>query len=201
MIYVLSIDIGIQHLGLSMTCLEDDYRFIEIMWVDMIDITVFRHKEVKMDDCCLHHTKTYADWINHVIQENKPLFEGSDVILIERQPPNGFNAIEQLLFNTYRDKSILIHPKKIHTFLGISSFDYDKRKELSIITSKKYLSDDLKNYVETLERSHDIADSICMMLYWKNKKNTEWKYKQHQEFCAIEFKDVFEKLESFRFKR
>ena len=201
MINILSIDIGIHHLGLSMSSLNDDYTFSEIQWTDMIDITVFKHKNVCMDECKLQHSKTYTDWINHVIQENNFFFEKADIVLIERQPPNGFNAIEQLLFSAFREKSYLIHPRNVHSFLGIGSFDYEQRKVYSIKTCSKYLNDEMKDHIQNMERSHDIADSICRMLYWSAKKNKEWKYKQRKDLCENEYKDIFKKLDSYRYIR
>jgi len=55
--------------------------------------------------------------------------------------------------------------------------------------------------METKERSHDISDSICMMLYWKEKKHKEWKYNEYKKNIAIEYKDIFENLDKFRYKK
>jgi hypothetical protein len=198
---VLSIDIGIHHLGISVSCLNLDYTFREIIHVDNIDITEYTHKKVSAKDCTLYHTKTFCDWIDHVIQENRSIFEDADVILIERQPPFGFVAVEQLLFKMYRHKTYLIHPRNVHTYLNIGFYDYETRKVYCDKICRRFLTETLTEQLKTYDRSHDIADSICMMLYWRSKKETEYRREQHRKICDKKFKDVFEKLESFRYVR
>jgi hypothetical protein len=198
-IHVLSIDIGIHHLGLSMTTLTTDYSFKEIIWVDVIDITDYKHKHVSREDCKLYHTKTFSDWIDHVHQENQIFFESADVILLERQPPGGINAVEQLLFKMYRNKTHLIHPRNVHSYLNIGHVDYDTRKIYSVKIASRFLPESLLEQTTYYDRSHDIADSICIMLYWRDKKQKEWKREQHILKCSVEYKDVYLKLETFRF--
>lgn len=198
-IHVLSIDIGMYHLGLSMTTLMSDYTFKEIIWVDLIDITEYKHKYVSREECKLYHTKTFSDWIDHVQQENKIFFESADFILIERQPPGGINAIEQLLFKMYRNKTHLIHPRNVHKYLNIGHLDYDQRKIYSTKIASRFLNCHLLEQTTYYERDHDISDSICIMLYWRDKKHKEWKRQQHFLKCNVEYKDVYIKLETFRY--
>jgi hypothetical protein len=46
-------------------------------------------------------------------------FEMADFILIERQPPMGLTAVEQLIFSRWRDKAILVHPRSMHKYFNI----------------------------------------------------------------------------------
>lgn len=58
---VLSIDIGILHLGISVTLLDKEYNKLEIIWIDLIDITEFTHKYApSRKECSLHRTKTFC---------------------------------------------------------------------------------------------------------------------------------------------
>ncbi len=173
---VLSIDIGIENFGISVTFLNEDYTIQEIGMIDVINIQKFSHNNVCKKTCKLQHTKTFCDWINHVFQENDMVFEKADYILIERQPPSGLVGIEQLIFSKWRDKSILISPNSMHKFFNIGMFDYEQRKiktediaRQSIIKHSKLL-DEFLSY----ERKHDIADSICLLLYWVYNKQQEY---------------------------
>ena len=181
---VLSVDIGIKHLGISVTLLNEDYTIMEIIWIDMIDIQVFAHKDgPSKKECKLNHTKTFCDWINHVFQENITLFERADVILIERQPPMGLVGIEQLIFSRWREKAVLISPNSMHKFFRIGHYDYEQRKEQTEIITRKCLAKD-SSLIEQFgyyHRKHDIADSVCMMIFWIDKKQKEYQDLQRKE--------------------
>lgn len=174
---VLSIDIGIQHLGLSVTLLNDDYSIMEIILIDLIDIQKFVHENGPSKKYCkLGHTKTFCDWLNHVFQENEIIFERADAILIERQPPMGLVGIEQLIFSRWREKSVLISPNSMHKYFHIGHYDYEQRKVQTEKISRNYLdkhSKLLKKF-DTFQRLHDIADSLCMMLFWVHGKQKEY---------------------------
>jgi len=200
MIHVLSIDVGILHFGLSETILHPDYTIKEIRTISLTDITKFNHI---LDKCTLHHTKTIVDWMDHVIQDNQLLFDESTVILIERQPFGPFTAIEQLLFSRFRNKAYLISPRNVHTYLNIGMLDYENRKNYSVKIASRFLTESNLQKMNSYERSHDIADSICMMLYWRNKKEMEYQQKERSKkwlsILDTEGLNVFEKLERFRY--
>ena len=200
---ILSIDVGIIHLGISVSILNEDFTLKEIIWVDNIDITKYKHKKCNVNQCKLYHTKTFYDWIEHTIQENIEHFEGSDMIIIEKQPPQGFVVIEQLIFSKYRNKTTIISPQSVHKYLNFFDLDYEKRKELSVKISDKYLSENLIQKTKTFDRRHDISDSICMMLYFINKKNIEYKKLQRYNSLKrdINVLNAIEKLERFRYNK
>jgi hypothetical protein len=186
---VLSIDIGIKHLGLSVTLLNEDYSIMDIIWLDLIDIQIFTHKDgPSKEDCKLNHTKTFCDWINHVFQENMNLFDKADTILIERQPPMGLVGIEQLIFSRWREKAVLISPNSMHKFFRIGHYDYEQRKVETEKIAQKCLNNcsELVYQFNYYERKHDIADSLCMMLFWINKKQIEYhNFKRKEKFKTI----------------
>jgi len=200
---ITSIDVGVINFGISVSILNEDFTLKEIIWIDNIDITKYKHTKCSNDQCKLYHTKTFSDWIEHTIQENKEYFDDSDMIIIEKQPPQGFVVIEQLIFSKYRKNTSLISPQSVHKFYNFFSLDYEKRKELSVIISDKYLSESLMNRSKNFERRHDIADSICMMLYFINKKQEEYKkskrYNKHNENRDMNGMNAFDKLEKFRY--
>jgi hypothetical protein len=180
---VMSIDIGIIHLGISVTTLDNEYNIIEIIWIDLIDITEFTHKwGPSRKNCTLHHTKTFCDWLNHIFQENLDFFEKSDYILIERQPPSGLVAIEQLIFSRWRDKAILVHPRSMHKYFNIGEYDYEQRKIYTEKIARMHLEDPaLQEQLGFYGRAHDIADSICLMLFWIKTQQDKYNEKKRRE--------------------
>ena len=201
---ILSIDVGVIHLGISLSLLNMDYTLKEIIWVDNIDITDYKHKKCLISECKLYHTKTFSDWIEHVIQENKEYFDDSDIIIIEKQPPLGFVVVEQLIFSKYRYKTTLISPNSVHKYFNFYNLDYDKRKEFSIKIADRFLSEKLIERSKLFDRRHDISDSVCIMLYFINKKQEEYKKiqrKKELEKITIDTKgiNIFQKLETFRY--
>ena len=200
---VLSIDVGVIHFGISFSILNEDYTLKEIIWVDNIDITKYKHTKCPIEKCKLYHTKTFYDWIEHMIQENNEYFESSDMIIIEKQPPQGFVVVEQLIFSKYRNKTSIISPNSVHKHLNFFDLDYEKRKELSVKIGDMYLSSKLIERTKTFDRRHDISDSICMLLYFISKKQIEYKRKKSKEVLTKDLNGmtVFEKLETFRYSK
>lgn len=181
---VLSIDIGIKHLGISVTFLHANYTILETAIIDLIDIQRFEHNNgISKKDCKLGHTKTFCDWINHVFQEHSNIFEKATVILIERQPPTGLVGIEQLIFSKWRDKAILISPTSMHKFFHIGHYDYEQRKTKTIEISQQHLKlhSSLLFKFNEYKRRHDIADSICIMLFWIHNKQEEYSKNERKE--------------------
>lgn len=198
---VLSIDVGILHLGISFSLLNEDYTLYKVETIDLINITKYTHNKCKRDDCKLHHTKTFYDWIEHIIQEYNEYFEYCDIILIEKQPPQGFVVIEQLIFGKYRNKTTLISPQSVHKYFNLFGLDYDMRKEMSVKIADKYLSDELIEKSKKYERRHDISDSICMLMYFISKKQIEYRKKKSYELLSRDLSgmNVIDKLETFRY--
>jgi len=169
--WVLSIDVGVRHLGISVSALDSDYNLLEIIWIDLIDITEFIHNfGTEKKHCKLYHEKTFCDWLEHTFQENQHFFDQADYVLIERQPPMGFVVVEQLIFSKFRDKAILIHPSSMHKYFSMGDLDYDQRKDRVTKIAKMKIQDPiLLEQIDYYDRPHDIADSICIMLFWANK--------------------------------
>ena len=181
---VLSIDIGVLHLGISVTTLDKEYNIIEIIFIDLINITDYIHNfGPDKKKCQLHHTKTFTDWMNHTYQENMDFFYMADYILVERQPPMGFVVVEQLIFSRWREKTILISPNSMHKFFIIGDYDYDKRKVYTEKIALMYLKDpELVTQLGFYDRAHDITDSICIMLYWIHGKQEEYKQNARKKY-------------------
>lgn len=176
--YVTSIDIGVKNFGISLTSINQNFTFKEVIWFDLIDITTFVHLNDKaVQDCELYHEKTFCDYLEHVFYLNAKLFEISNWILLERQPLNGYVVVEQLIFSKFRNKAVLVSPNSMHSYFGWTKLklNYEQRKQKSIFIAKKYLHRSyLLSFFNSLERQHDIADCICIMLFWIFKKHSQW---------------------------
>ena len=173
---ILSIDIGILHLGISVGLVDDEFNLKEIAHVDLVDITEYTHIiNLNKHTCDLYHTKCIADWMEHIFHEHKELFEEAHYILIERQPPQGLVAIEQIIHMKWRDKTYLISPNSMHKHFHIGHYDYDERKEhtTKIATTTCYWHPRAIERYEMYERKHDICDSICLMKFWLHKANKQ----------------------------
>jgi hypothetical protein len=163
---VLSIDIGIKHLALVLSNINEKYEFENIVWFDLVDITIFKCKP----GCAFFHTSTFADWIRHFIDNYEFILTKADRILIERQPPQGLTVVEQLLFGCFREKSILIAPNSVHKFFGIGHFDYEQRKIASVNLTKNYFTHQLLTQLNGNVRKHDIADAMLFTIFWIRKQ-------------------------------
>lgn len=201
---VVSIDIGVVNLGFCAAFVKKDFMLDEIFWIDLIDITKFKHTEIKKQECKLNHTKTFSDWIDHFIQENYQFFEQADFILLENQPPQGFKVVEQILFSKFRSKCHLISPIKLHKFLNINHLVYEDRKIETIKTALKLLSvPELIEQFHYYNRKHDIADAICILLYWIKNKTKEYYKQQNQDYVnSIDFnhKSLNKWFSQFKYK-
>lgn len=197
---ILSIDIGVHNLGLSYSLLGEDFTFERVVSIDLVDMTHFKHKKVPLEECKLYHSKTFCDWTNHIIQENKEMFDEAETILIERQPPfSAFTAIEQLIFDKFRAKTHLINPCSVHKHLSMRHLSYDLRKEKTVRITSQVLNEELLGQFESYERKHDIGDSVAQMLYWSEIKNWEYRVKERKRCSEYRDRDIFTYLESFRY--
>ena len=184
-IKVLSIDIGIINLGYVFANFNysfDDYSrnnlkglprineingFIDILDTNNVDITNVRHSRVKYCDCKLYHDSCIPDYLDHFIQEHLEMFETAEIIIIERQPPIGITNVQDLLFTKFRSKVILISPRSIHKYFGMSK-DYSIRKTQSEKISEEYLIP-FKSF-STKVRKHDMSDAMLMLIYYFSLK-------------------------------
>jgi hypothetical protein len=186
---ILSIDIGIVHLGLSISIVNKDFTLREIIWVKLIDITYFNHRDgVTKETCPLYHDKSINDYLEHVFVLYEEFFTKCDFILLERQPPVGIVVVEQLIFGRYRHKSHLVHPCSMHKYFNIRDLDYEQRKDATEkICLENLKHADVRKDYNSYTRKHDIADSICLMLFWLHKQNKAYlEYKEKNRVRSME---------------
>ena len=160
---LVSIDIGYINLGLTRAVVDDCFN---ISFIDAVKINLrhVMHHRVPANKCQIPHTNETCDRIAHFLQEYEPILVSSDKILIERQPIMGFKDVEGLIMSANRAKTILISPNSMHKFFRISNFSYEERKVQTERIAEKYVGH-MEEYTG-LERKHDIADAVCICVYY-----------------------------------
>jgi hypothetical protein len=147
---VLAIDIGYHNMGLVLAeCGKGPKVDVEFM------------KKVSLEDYKYIHSNDIVDLVPLFVDAHEHIFESADKILIERQPPGGFTNIEVLLNYMFKDKVILVSPVSMHTHFGMRHLNYEERKERTVSIADKYIEGEIP-----YERKHDIADALCMILYY-----------------------------------
>jgi hypothetical protein len=158
---LMAIDIGYYNLGLVLA--ECNEAEVTPLYVQKVDLTRFKTKGAS----------ELSDMIRSFVSEYTDVFDEADQVLIERQPPGGITSVEALLHYIFRDKAILISPVSMHKHFGIGHLDYEERKERTEIIAGKYLKD--FKYYDRLQRKHDVADALCMVLYQNFKNGLQFK--------------------------
>lgn len=154
---LVSIDIG--YSNMAIVELTTDFENFTVNNIHKINLYNFNETEV------------YKSMIKF-IAEYKELFNTADLILIERQPPQGLTNIQDILAYNFSSKVKLICPRSMHKHFLISKLDYVSRKQHTIKITSKYLKDFV--VFDNESRKHDIADAFCLALYYieKNKKES-----------------------------
>lgn len=201
---VMVLDIGVLHMGVCVAEVSEDFSQHNILWVDLVNITKFVHRDIQVDECPLYHSRNFADWIDHFVLEHLAFFEAADVILIEKQPPQGFVVVEQLIFSRWRHKTQLISPRQVHAYFHFGDADYEKRKQFAIKIADRELPPALLEQSHFYVRRHDIADCVCMLLFYMRRKARDWKREKRKEaFERMMWNNsemtVAEKLDTFRY--
>jgi hypothetical protein len=150
---ILAIDIGYHNMGLVLA---------ECGKGSKIDVEFI--KKISLEDYKYIQSNDFVDLIPLFVDDHKYIFDSADTILIERQPPGGFTNIEILLHYMFKDKVVLVSPVSMHTHFGMRHLNYEERKERTVSIANKYIDGDIP-----YERKHDIADALCMVVYYNFK--------------------------------
>lgn len=164
---ILGIDVGFHNLALVLA--ECNGTDIHIQFVKKISLGDYKY--IKSNDT--------VDLVPLMIDDYKDIFESADEIVIERQPLTGLTGIEVLIHYINKEKSMLISPNAMHTFFGFDSLNYEQRKERTEKIASHYLQDN--EYYLNLDRKHDIADAVCLIIYQNYKNCMKMKKKKLED--------------------
>ena len=112
---IVGIDIGLVNLGICKIKVHKLGKY-ECLMADLVDTT---HFKCDRQTCQLRHEACHVDWVSHLLQSYKEDFDKAEIVCIERQPPGGHAASEQLLFAALREKAVLIHPRSFIAWMCI----------------------------------------------------------------------------------
>lgn len=176
------IDIGITNMGVAYIKAHSPDQ-LECIHAARVDITDFKCTK----DCNLHHGAVTADWISHLIGDYQTDLDSADVVLIERQPPMGHRCVEQLLFQAFRHKAVLIHPRSFLCYFNISRLEYDDRKKTLVSRAKRVFQTSPADIQRALqqERAHDVADAMLFAVYYVNRSDVRHKLYSPERMKAI----------------
>lgn len=187
---VLSIDIGILNLGWVLSEIDDNYNLVKIISCKRIDISICYDK--KSCKCDHKNFNRLAGRIKHMIETNKE-FDMADIILVEKQPPVGLIAIEELLLYIFPNL-FLISPRGVHGYYDISDESYEERKKSVVKIACKKLNK-FESFTSE-SRQHDIADAYCILRYWLAKTGVKlriendynkWKIQHPHKFDSFAY--------------
>ena len=128
---VVAVDVGIVHLAVVQATVAPDGRLEALPLVRLVDLTRLPHRRVPRCECALHHSNELADRLDHFYQEYGHVFDAADLVLVERQPITGLQAVQQSLFRQYRDRVLLVAPAAMHRHFGLCSH-YEGRKRETV---------------------------------------------------------------------
>lgn len=194
---ILSIDIGHDHLGLVGGIVWENYKLDRIFLCKLINIKSLV-TECDIPNCPLKHSLSISDYMSHLFMIYQSDFEEANCILVERQPPTGFIAIQELVLFKYREKTHLISPNSVHKHFGMS-----KNQKFRKIFTTKFSHKDLHSFedYQLNPRKHDLGDAYCILIYYLSNKQIKY----NNDLDILEknknFKSIILKLESLKFNK
>ena len=181
--YIISIDIGFEHfaiIGANVSGILDQSEQPEqsLALPDKLeDITLCKLINIKNlmlecsdTDCKLKHTLCISDYMAHLFKTYHDFFEKADTILIERQPPQGFVAVQELILFKYREKALLVSPNSMHKHFSMS-----KVQKLRKMFTEKFSKERLQSFPDYInnERKHDMGDAYCLLVYYLSELRSD----------------------------
>ena len=181
--YIISIDIGFEHfaiIGANVSGILDQseqpeqslalpYKLEDITLCKLINIKNLM-LECSDTDCKLKHTLCISDYMAHLFKTYHDFFEKADTILIERQPPQGFVAVQELILFKYREKALLVSPNSMHKHFSMS-----KVQKLRKMFTEKFSKERLQSFPDYInnERKHDMGDAYCLLVYYLSELRSD----------------------------
>lgn len=152
---IVSIDVGLRNFG---------YAIIE------------NNKLIEFDSICIwdlvpkKNRKDYP-YIARVLVDKTPIFEGVDVVLIERQMQARMKMIACALRCFFWDKSKMVAPLSVRKYFKISTGVYKNNKKASIALVPKFLNEKQMKKFKVHKKKDDLSDAVLQGLWyiWSSK--------------------------------
>lgn len=191
---VVAIDVGIKHMGVAEAVVDRRWRIVALPTLQLVDLTCIPHHRVSYDECRLHHSRELYDRLSHFYQEHGHLLDRARVVLVERQPIGGLQAVQQSLFGRCRDRVSLVHPARLHRHFGLCGHYHGRKVEVCAIMDRMLRTTPHDgSVIHSLARRHDVADAVCMLAMYCRKRepvqslrcfrHNPDRQKKHQDEC------------------
>jgi len=160
-----AIDVGI--INLALVVYDTTYQQFSMY---LVDIT---RKCPPM--CPLQfHTKSITDRMHHFLYRYCDIIDTCDTLLIEQQPLCGLQGVEVALCTRWRAKIVMVSPRSMHKHFNIGNLTRLGRKcATTTIAIKELESVGHPNPMGKLVRKHDVADAICMIIFYLSTSFTK----------------------------
>jgi hypothetical protein len=181
-------DAGITNIGMVAATVDDQHRIARVVRAESFDLMHVPHERVALCDCALKHDNTIAARFAHFIQEEAPLLEQAEHILVEQQPPGSAGtAFEQLLLFSFPNKTSRVHPRSMHAHFGFGALDYDGRKRAAVRRAQSVLT----LFRGACGREHDVADAFCLLQFELSKRAEQLRREHAARRAALSVSDLW----------
>ena len=150
---VVSIDPGLRNFGYAIV--QDD----KLIAFDSICIWDLVPKKKRTD----------YPYIARVLVEHTDIFQGADIVLIERQMQSRMKMIACALRCFFWDKSRMVAPLSVRKHFNISTGVYKNNKKASIALVPTFFNEKQLKRFMTHKKKDDIADAVLMAMYFIKK--------------------------------
>lgn len=149
---ILAIDVGIKNLAL---CYCEDGVPIEWCNEQLCD--------------CAYEPSQNVPYILRFVRRWEHLFEGADIVVVERQMRVNMRIIEAVFQALFFDKTRLLSARSVKQRFGLSRRNYRQNKQAAVEYVQQYLSAKLPDRVawfEAQRKKDDLADALLMALFF-----------------------------------
>lgn len=114
------------------------------------------------------------DGLREILDKHRLDFLRCDIVLVERQPPQGLLSIQSVLYDRFVGKVRLVMPQSMHRYYGLHGKSYDERKVSVEAIARTWLQGDCLKAYDKLARKHDVGDAVCFLVMYADA----WRKKQ-----------------------
>ena len=169
--YVVSIDVGIQNLGL---CIAD---------ISVLPAEVVVWERVRL---CSSSKYYPAETVSHVVQfvqKYKSYFNELAKLIIEQQMRTNMRMVEAALHALFHANTIVLNPRVVKVHYNLSTRNYKTNKLAAVTYVVEHLDDHkLKVYIPHAlwcaylagKKQDDLADALIMLLYFLETYSESW---------------------------
>lgn len=158
MAYIVSIDVGVQNLGI---CVWD---FVTSQIVYLSNASIVQGRYAPKDN--VHYVRCF-------IERFQKYFDNAKVVLIERQMRVNMRIIESVIQALHYEKCIVVSPRLIKMHYDLSTKTYRGNKIRAIEWATEFATNNPEAFAAGVTKEYslakkkdDMADALIMVLYY-----------------------------------